>query len=209
MELIFGDANPKTYQGFNMTYNDKSGNWTVTVPFPSGTFRYAFYPDCDGPYLTDTNCTPIVDPSNPPVERLPGDQLYSNVQVPFDGRFQKNDYDWQLPLPNVADRGNISFHLYPLVDYNNYMSPISLYLPAEYGTVPNKTYPVLYLQHGGGGSDSDWFSEARAHDIFDRLISEGVIEPTVIVCPNFYDMPFKYAGLDQGEFPISCIIYTL
>lgn len=49
------------------------------------------------------------------------------------------------------------------------MSPgthdVGIYLPAEYYSNPNKTYPVLYLSNGGQGTESDWFQQGRAHSI--------------------------------------------
>ena len=32
----------------------------------------------------------------------------------------------------------------------------SIYLPGSYDTNKLKSYPVLYLMHGGGGSNTDW-----------------------------------------------------
>jgi hypothetical protein len=56
-----------------------------------------------------------------------------------------------------------------------------------------KIYPVLYLSHGGGGTDSDWFNQGRAHNTLDRFIASGELEPTVVVTPNFHNLGFTQA----------------
>ena len=187
---LMADDNPATYSGFNMTYDTGSGNWSITLPFPSGTFNYAFYPDCTTTWGPKTNCTQVTDPSNPPFERLPGDQLVSNIQVPFDANFQVNNYDWLLPLSDTSERGNISYTTFPANADGSLQAGIGIYLPKEYGTIAGKKYPVLYLSHGGGGTDSDWFTQGRAQNMMDRLIQEGKIEPTIIVTPNFYQVGY-------------------
>lgn len=100
-----------TSAGLNMTWNEREGSWEITVPMPSGTWNYAYYPECTTAW---SYCDlALVDPSNMPIEAYAGDQLVSNIQVPFDGKYQVNDYDWQLPLPDASKRGSISFHQYP------------------------------------------------------------------------------------------------
>jgi hypothetical protein len=111
--VLFTDlGNPATMAGLNMTLNTKTGDWELTVPFPSGTFSYAYHPDCSA--TTWSACpTIVVDFSNPPIELYLGDQNLSIVQVPFGAKYQVNNYDWQLPLPMASQRGDISFHNYP------------------------------------------------------------------------------------------------
>ena len=53
----------------------------------------------------------------------------------------------------------------------------------------NAKYPVLYLNHGGGGDDSNWSSEdpkrgGNAQFILDNLIAAGKAKPMIIVMPN-------------------------
>ncbi|KAF2093536.1 alpha/beta-hydrolase [Rhizodiscina lignyota] len=206
VQLPAPGTNGKYTKGFNMTYDHSTGDWTYTLPFPSGTFNYAYYVDCWQGWASP-NCTPITDPSNPPIERAKGDQLLSTVQVPWDGQFQSPsmNYDKYFPLQPASKRGSISFHvyrspgsIYPSKDEH----PVGIYLPREYGTVQGKKYPVLWLSHGGGGTDSDWFSQGRAQNILDRLIDEGHLEPTVVVTPNFYDLGFtqQQFGTDTYAF---------
>ncbi|KAJ5101219.1 hypothetical protein N7456_007271 [Penicillium angulare] len=201
--------------GLEMNHNEETGEWEITVPLPSGTWLYAYYPDCTtGNWRTCD--VAMVDPSNLPIEAFPGDQLLSAIQLPFDGKFQVVDYDWQLPLGDVSRRGNVSFHQYSspgstypypsqysskrilhfevdlliihttLVDVHD----VGVYLPFEYGMIPNKKYPVLYLSNGGQGSDSDWFQQAQIHNIVDRLIDAGELEPTILITPSWYDLGF-------------------
>ncbi|KAJ9136746.1 carbohydrate esterase family 1 protein [Pleurostoma richardsiae] len=185
--------------GFNMTYEGDTGDWVATLPFPSGTFNYGFYPDC---WQGWSYCKGLTDPSNPPIEFQAGEQVISTIQVPWDGNYQPDymNYDNYLPYEDVSKRGrgNISFQLYPSPG-STYpakdVHPAGIYLPAEYGTIPGKKYPVLYLAPGGGGCESDWFSQGRAHHIADRLIAEGYLEPTVIVSPDFYDLGFTVENL--------------
>ncbi|CZR59821.1 uncharacterized protein PAC_09715 [Phialocephala subalpina] len=138
---IFSSALPVPVAGLNMTFNSRSGDWEITVPFPSGTFNYNFYLDCN-----DTNyfkCpAAVTDPSNPLIELYPGDQFVSVIQVPFKKKYQHYPSPGSTyPSPGVHDVGS--------------------YLLAEYGTILGKKYPVLYLSHGGGGSDSDWLNQGR------------------------------------------------
>ncbi len=58
-----------------------------------------------------------------------------------------------------------------------------IYTPYGYGE-SNKKYPVLYLQHGGGGDEDAWTSLGRACQILDNLIAQGKAEPMIVVMPN-------------------------
>ncbi len=60
----------------------------------------------------------------------------------------------------------------------------ALYLPPGYDA-GNRTYPVLYLLHGGGtGQPNDWFTLAGIDQTLDRLITEGKIRPMIVVAPD-------------------------
>ncbi len=66
----------------------------------------------------------------------------------------------------------------------NSTRPAKIYLPPGYST--NTKYSVLYLLHGIGGNQGDWFADwgGRANIIADNLIAEGKIKPMIIVAPN-------------------------
>lgn len=45
----------------------------------------------------------------------------------------------------------------------------------------NTRYPVLYLQHGWGESETAWSNQGYAHLIMDNLIAAGKVKPFIIV----------------------------
>jgi endo-1,4-beta-xylanase len=57
-----------------------------------------------------------------------------------------------------------------------------VYTPA--GFSKKQKYPVLYLLHGIGGDEDEWFNNGVPHVIFDNLIAEGKMEPMIVVLPN-------------------------
>ncbi|HYQ57037.1 MAG TPA: alpha/beta hydrolase-fold protein [Draconibacterium sp.] len=59
-----------------------------------------------------------------------------------------------------------------------------VYTPAEYEKNPSKRYPVLYLQHGGGESESEWVHAARMNITLDNLIADGKAVPMIVVMNN-------------------------
>lgn len=61
-----------------------------------------------------------------------------------------------------------------------------VYLPPGYDTQARTRYPVLYLQHGAGGDETDWIREGRANVILDNLIAAGRAEPMIVVMANGY-----------------------
>ena len=66
-----------------------------------------------------------------------------------------------------------------------YTKSVRVYLPAGYDN--GKTYPVVYVLHGGGGDDyHDWLSENDPNPawILENLVHTGEIEPCVLVFPN-------------------------
>lgn len=52
------------------------------------------------------------------------------------------------------------------------------------GFDPSKRYPVLYLLHGIGGDEKEWFNQGRPHIILDNLYAQQALTPMIVVLPN-------------------------
>lgn len=61
--------------------------------------------------------------------------------------------------------------------------PYRIYLPPGYDSAPMARYPVLYMLHGLGGTDSEWSSDGM-FDTAERMIRSGEIPPLIIVLPE-------------------------
>lgn len=67
-----------------------------------------------------------------------------------------------------------------------------IYTPPGYDTA--KKYPVLYLLHGIGGDEREWFRHGNPQVIFDNLYAEGKMEPMLVIMPNGRAMQDDRAG---------------
>ena len=52
------------------------------------------------------------------------------------------------------------------------------------GFSKNKKYPVLYLLHGIGGDEKEWFTNGQPQVILDNLYAQKKLEPMIVVLPN-------------------------
>lgn len=61
-----------------------------------------------------------------------------------------------------------------------------IYTPPGYDHHPEKRYPVLYLQHGGGEDERAWVVQGRINHIMDNLIASGAAKPMLVVMDQGY-----------------------
>src|SRR6476620_5518373 len=59
----------------------------------------------------------------------------------------------------------------------------AVYLPPDYET-SQRSYPVLYLLHGGGDDQTGWVQFGEVLLIADKAINEGSATPMIIVMPD-------------------------
>ena len=57
-----------------------------------------------------------------------------------------------------------------------------IYTPPGYSK--KKKYPVLYLLHGIGGDEKEWYTGGKPQVILDNLYAEGIVVPMIVVLPN-------------------------
>jgi enterochelin esterase-like enzyme len=80
-----------------------------------------------------------------------------------------------------------------------------VYTPPGYS--PARKYPVLYLLHGIGGTDTEWTQSCHANVIIDNLLADGKIQPMVLVFPDgnssrtAADLAAGGAGSTPGQNP--------
>jgi len=156
-----GTANPQPE-----LQKGEGGIWSITLPLPEPEiYTYSFI--VDGVSVNDA--------ANIFVQR-DGTRYLSVLLVPGE---RSENY-------SVANqRGNLERVWYdsPTIGINRAMM---VYTPYGYRDRANskKTYPVLYLLHGGGGDEEAWVSMGRACEILDNLIEKGMAEPMLCVMPN-------------------------
>lgn len=83
----------------------------------------------------------------------------------------------------MAQSGKVFDNLSVKSDILKMERKYSIYLPPDYET-SQRSYPVLYLLHGGGGDQAEWIQRGEVHRIADKAIQEGTATPMVIVMPD-------------------------
>lgn len=64
-----------------------------------------------------------------------------------------------------------------------------VYTPASYDREPEKRYPVLYLQHGGGENEMGWIWQGKIANLADNLIAQRQMQEMIIVMNTGYGFP--------------------
>lgn len=89
--------------------------------------------------------------------------------------------------------GQVSYFYYQSQVINS-QRRAGIYLPPGYST--SKKYSVIYLLHGYGGNETDWFNGGSANVIMDNLIVAGNINPFIIVSVNA-----NTSAISDANFP--------
>lgn len=105
-------------------------------------------------------------------------------------------------LPTLAADGETAFYAdrpgipHGVVKQTQYKTGVSktmhVYTPPDYETNTAASYPVLYINHGGGEGDSHWGCTnasncGYAGRILDNLLADGKAVPMLIVMPDTGD----------------------
>lgn len=59
----------------------------------------------------------------------------------------------------------------------------AVYLPPDYET-SQRSYPVLYLLHGGGDDQTGWVQFGEVLNIADKAVKDGTATPMIIIMPD-------------------------
>lgn len=158
---------------------DGTDYWTTSMPLPCGHYQYVFLVDGDSQ-------TKLEDPTNP-MEAFGVENGFhydrSTFYVPYDAEKQSESIDFSYMAPREDGQvGTVSYTNY--TDANGNAAQLGIYLPNGYDGNSEVPYKVLYLSHGGGGNETDWFAGGSVDYIFDNLIAEGTTEPAIIVTMN-------------------------
>jgi enterochelin esterase-like enzyme len=161
VELKLGEWEPATYA----LKKNEAGIWSVTTPVLPAEI-YSYYFEIDG--------VKVIDVNNPQLKL--GTSIYANeVEVP--GASAAWDQLGAVP-------GTLHYHSY----YSQVlarMRNLVVYTPREYSPLSKRSYPVLYLRHGGGDDERSWSSNSgRAHIILENLIAAQKAVPMIIVMTN-------------------------
>jgi enterochelin esterase-like enzyme len=174
---------------------DDQGVWSVTIgPLPPEIWIYNFRIEgVDFP-----------DPSNISLmPRAKGLAAVSNfVEIPGDG---PAFYDAR-PVPH----GEVHMILYESKAMNVHRY-VWVYTPPGYDRT-NKKYPVFYLLHGNGETQSGWVMNGRSNIILDNLIAENKAVPMVVVMPHGHAIQSASVGPlkeVQKKDPANFLDFTL
>lgn len=140
------------------------GIWTVrTQPLDPG-FHYYFLV-IDG-----------VEVADPASKSFAGaGKMTSAIDIPEKG---VDFYDIK-DVPHGSLRSKYYFS-----NYTNTWRRLFIYTPPGYDKNINTEYPVVYIQHGGGGDETGWAVQGKTDIILDNLIAEGKAKPMIAVIAN-------------------------
>jgi enterochelin esterase family protein len=166
-------------QGAQALTKKDDGTWSITVG-PLNPAMYNYTLSIDGVRVTD--------PQNPMV-KLGDRSAESMFEVPGD---KPAPYDVQ-----AVPRGTVHINWY---DSKSVGAPRSIwvYTPPGYESGSAK-YPVLYLLHGSGDTETGWTMVGRANIILDNLIAAGKAKPMIIVMPYGRPTQEVYFGAGPGQ----------
>lgn len=88
-----------------------------------------------------------------------------------------------IPLVALSQTGKVHDNLSLKSKILNMDRKYAIYLPPDYET-SQRSYPVLYLLHGGGDDQTGWVQFGEVQNITDKAIRDGVTTSLIIVMPD-------------------------
>ena len=88
-----------------------------------------------------------------------------------------------LPALTFAQTGKVFDNLSMKSEILNMDRKYAIYLPPDYET-SKRSYPVLYLLHGGGDDQTGWIQFGEVKYIADKTIKKNKSTPMIIVMPD-------------------------
>lgn len=169
-----------TLNGSKPMTKGAGGEWSITVgPLEPENYTYSFL--IDG--------VKTLDLSDPQVKTGSRGIDASSFEIPGNP-------------PRFDEVRNVQ---HGVIAIENYMStPLKrlrhayIYVPPQYKLDHARTFPVLYLRHGSGDTESNWSEDGRAGVILENLIAEGKAKPMIIVMTNG-DSDYTWAGSSSPE----------
>lgn len=162
----------------------EDGIWSVSIgPIPPEIWIYNFRIEgVDFPDPSNINVMP----------RAAGPAAISSfVEVPAAGG---SFYD-SRPVPHGEVR---------MVMYESKAMGVTryfwVYTPPNYDK-SGKKYPVYYLLHGNGETQTGWVMNGRANLILDNLIADGKAEPMIVVMPHGHAIQSASVGPQMAVAP--------
>ncbi|MDO4413553.1 MAG: alpha/beta hydrolase-fold protein, partial [Erysipelotrichaceae bacterium] len=172
------------------------GVWQTSLPLPSDQYFYAYNVYKDGV------ATKVEDPANP-YTLNPVNGNNSGWCVFYAGTPETALENMDLTFPRTDDKVG-TYEYVPYTNIRGQETSVVVYLP--YGYDASKTYPTLYISHGGGGNEMDWPTVGAVKNIFDNAIAGGYVEPTIVVSMNNTELGWNYpqilANLTDILFPM-------
>ena len=99
----------------------------------------------------------------------------------------------------VAQQGKVFDELLMTSEILKMERKYALYLPPDYES-SERSYPVLYLLHGGGGNQIVWVQNGNVRHIADSVILRGIATPMIIVMPDASGENRGYANDPEGKW---------
>ena len=88
-----------------------------------------------------------------------------------------------IPLLSAAQTGKVFDNLSLPSKILKSERKFAIYLPPDYET-SQRSYPVLYLLHGGGDDQTGWVQFGEVQSIAEKAFKEGEATPMIIVMPD-------------------------
>ena len=141
----------------------EGGTWTVTTKPQVPGFHY---------YSLVVDGVSVADPASQTFYGC--SRRSSAIEIPEQGM---DDFEVQ-----DVPRGEVrTVYYYSKVEES--WRPLMVYTPAGYNE-GQQTYPVVYIQHGGGEDHRGWMEQGRTAQIMDNLIAAGKAVPMIVVSAN-------------------------
>ncbi|HXL55878.1 MAG TPA: alpha/beta hydrolase-fold protein [Chitinophagaceae bacterium] len=86
-------------------------------------------------------------------------------------------------IASIAQTGKVFDNLSMKSKILNTEKKYAVYLPPDYET-SQRSYPVLYLLHGGGDDQTGWIQFGEVQNIADKAINEAIATPMIIIMPD-------------------------
>ena len=140
---------------------DTAGFWKVTTDSISEGFHY---------YSLLIDGVAVADPASETFYGM--GRMASGIEIPFSGGAY-------YALRNVP-HGDIRIKKY-FSRVTNSWRQFYIYTPPAYDSAVNKSYPVLYILHGGGEDERGWATQGKTDLILDNLIAAQKAKPMLVV----------------------------